>query len=83
VGYQYEDLETLEGQTGLSRLSLDGSRLESVVYCQSHPTRFGQVYTDELGQAPNIRVYLHANALELVANESVSRVDLVRVACLD
>lgn len=83
MGYQYEDLETLEGQTGLSRLSLDGSRLESVVYCQSHPTRFVQVYRDELGQAPNIRVYLHANALELVANESVSRVDLVRVTCLD
>ncbi len=81
--YQYENLQLFEDKTGLAGLNLDAKRLKTAVYNQSPPTRFGQVYRDELDKAPNIKVCLYANALELVANESASRVDAVRVACID
>lgn len=39
--------------------------LRSALLQNSPPTRFGKVYRDALERAPNIRVYLHANVLEI------------------
>jgi len=49
-------------------LPLDVSRVESRLYQNSKPLRFGTYYRDELRDADNIRVILHANVLEIVAN---------------
>lgn len=81
--YQYENLQRLEDGTGLSALPLDRRRLKTAVYGQSPPTRFGEVYRDELEEAGNVRVYLHANALELLPDDALSRVNSLSVACID
>ena len=69
--------------TPLSRPAIpfnDGT-LVNQVFARS-PILFGQAYRDELGQAPNITVLLHANLLELQATADGSSVDHVRIATL-
>ena len=48
----------------------------------SPPTRFGQTYRDALGESATTSVYLNANAVNIQANESGTRVTRVDVAAL-
>ena len=43
------------------------------------PVRFGRDYRQTLEQAPNVEVYLHANAVEIETNDRADRVTGVRV----
>lgn len=61
----------------------DGGTLTSAVIQQSPPTRFGQVYRDEVEKAPNIDTYLHANVLEIETNRSAREATRLRVASLE
>ena len=81
--YNYEDLGFYLEKTGLKALSLMPSRLKSVVYNQSPPTRFATTYQEELRRAKNIGVYLHSNVLELESNPSSTEVVNARVGCID
>jgi len=81
--YRYEDLDYFTGRTGLPALDLAPSRLQSVVYNQSPPTRFGRVYRDDLAAARNVRVLLHANLLELESEGGGARVVAARCACIE
>lgn len=78
-----QDIDGLTSRLKLAALELDVTRLQSVVYKQSPPTRFGHVYRDELERAANVRVYLNANALELQCNVEGTVVEGVDVACID
>ncbi len=70
--------------TPLSRpaLPFDAGTLVNQVFARS-PILFGQAYRDELRQAPNITVLLHANLLEFQANSDGSSVDHARIGTLD
>ncbi len=68
----YGDLGAFEKATNLKALELDNKRLQSVVYGQSPPTRFGKVYRQELENAANIDIYLYANVLTINAHPSLS-----------
>jgi choline dehydrogenase-like flavoprotein len=81
--FHYEDLQFLLDRTGEAALPTDQALLRSVVYNQSPPTRFGEVYRGDLDQASNVTVYLNANVLELEAADDLSRVERARVACID
>jgi choline dehydrogenase-like flavoprotein len=81
--FNYDDLDFLIEQAGAPALPLDAGRLKSVVYNQSPPTRFGEIYRDELRQSTNATVYLHANVLELASDAAASRVTGAEVACID
>ena len=81
--FHFDDLDFLVAQTGEEALALDPARLQSAVYYQSPPTRFGEVYREEIGAATSVRVYLHANALELESDQTGSEVTGVQVACID
>ena len=59
------------------------SKLDMKFWQFSPPTRFGQVYRTELGKAENIKVYLHANVIELVSNESASALHSVKIQTLE
>ncbi len=49
----------------------------------SPPTRFGEVYRDDIGRAANVTAVLHANVLEIVPrSDDASRIGHVRVAVL-
>lgn len=80
--YRYEDLEYFADATDLPILDLQQSRLSSVVYNQSPPTRFGEVYRDELRDARNVTVYLNANLLELETDSGATHVTNALAACI-
>ena len=74
-------------QTALSssRPPLTIGRNDGIVtktYHISPPTRFGEVYRNEVVDAPNIQVLLHANVVDIVANANASAVDLMEVQTL-
>jgi choline dehydrogenase-like flavoprotein len=80
----YEDLDFwLSEDVGLTPLALDPARLKNAIYNQSPPTRFGEVYRAALARAPNVTIYLHANALELETDDDAASVTAVQVACID
>jgi choline dehydrogenase-like flavoprotein len=63
-------------------LPLAGERLTTAVFQQSPPTRFGQVYRDEIVRASNVTVYTHANLLGYDTNEGASEVVRARLGTL-
>ena len=69
--------------TPLSRpaLPFEEGTLVNQVFARS-PILFGQAYRDELQQAPNVTVLLHANLLELQALANGSSVDHARIGTL-
>lgn len=64
------DTEELQAISGRPLIESPGGRLRTEVYQYSPPTRFGTEYRDELEQAENISVYLHANLLNLDLEDS-------------
>ncbi|HUK58491.1 MAG TPA: GMC family oxidoreductase [Stellaceae bacterium] len=60
-----------------------GATLKSGVYQNSPPTRFGQVYRDELAKLRGLTVYLHANVIDIATSETASEVTGLEVATLD
>ena len=75
------DASALAGRLGLPLL--DTGRLRTVVYQYSAPTRFGEVYRDELVEAADVNVLLHANVVEIGLQESADAVALLRCATLE
>ncbi|HEY3731884.1 MAG TPA: FAD-dependent oxidoreductase, partial [Steroidobacteraceae bacterium] len=64
------------------KLSPD-SALKNGLFQYSPPTRFGQVYRDDLANASGVTVYLNANLLKIDTNDSASAVTGLQIACLD
>lgn len=81
--YEYENLEYWQKEIQLPELKLDQNRLNTVVYNQSPPTRFGYTYREELEQADNVGVYLNANVLEISTNNTATQVTGLKLACID
>ena len=65
-----------------SSVPVFGSEDVEIAIWQHSPVRFGRVYRQDLEQARNITVLLHANVTNLVPNEAVQQIDRVDVACL-
>ncbi len=63
-------------------LPFDRSKLETTIYRFSPPTRFGQVYREELAKAGNIQCILHANVLNINVIPTAARVTDVAVGSL-
>jgi len=81
--YEYEDLDFWQKEIALPNLKFDDKRLNTVVYNQSPPTRFGPTYRKELEQANNITVYLNANVLEIQTDDEAAHVTGVKLSCID
>ena len=71
-----------EGQGWQPGTILGGPSFITRPYHASPPTRFGERYRQDLADATNVRVYLHANVVGIDADESGSRVGRVRVSTL-
>jgi choline dehydrogenase-like flavoprotein len=67
---------------GVRPMAIEGGRLQSHAFQYSPPTRFGDVYRDELRRAPNVVTYLGANAVDLETPTPPHLVSAVKVACL-
>jgi choline dehydrogenase-like flavoprotein len=64
-------------------LPFAGGRVITKMVQFSPPTRFGQVYRDQIAHAENIRTYLNANALEIETTRDARTVKRLRVGCLE
>lgn len=62
-------------------LHFDDEKLVNQIFAHS-PILFGEAYRDELEQAPNVTVMLHANLLELVASPDGAHVREARIGSL-
>jgi choline dehydrogenase-like flavoprotein len=71
--------DRLEYLLASQRLPLEPEQFSTFVIQYSPPTRFGEKYDKDLRAAPNVKVVLNANVLELEANDSLS--SLRRVSC--
>lgn len=61
-------------------LSVTGDLLETRIFQFSHPTDFGQVYSDPLQAAGNVEVWLNANILSIDSCETGRRVTALQAA---
>ena len=77
--YAGKDWESAERPQAVFR----AGTLTSAVLQLSSPTRFGQVYREEVRSAANIDTYLHANVLEIETNESARTATRLRVSSLE
>jgi len=76
--YEVSDWENDQRQ----RLPLDNNVLETKVFQFAPAKVFHSEYREVLTTAPNIKVYTHANAIEIITNDSLQVVNHVNVACL-
>lgn len=67
-----------DGPTPRAPLDLDPEAMANYVFARS-PITFGDAYREEMRNAPNITVLLHANALALESNESATVVTGLRI----
>ena len=69
-------------EEGVRPIAVHGERIRSYAFHYSPPTRFGEVYRDDVARATNITAYLGANAVDLETLTPPDQVSGVRVACL-
>jgi choline dehydrogenase-like flavoprotein len=67
-------------RTGRRVLEYDAALVRTKIIQSSPPTRFGTTYRQELLDAPNVTVCLHATALELESDAAGGRVVRLRAA---
>lgn len=70
------------GESVWNRAPAGADTLQIKRFQISAPTRFGQVYEADLTAAKNVKVFLHANVLELVPTEAGDHVDHVKLGKL-
>ncbi len=75
-------LEEWQGADLHPAAPLDKRVLTNAFLQKSPPTRFGKVYREELRRAPNLRIYLHANVLEIETTGNGNAVRRLRAASL-
>jgi len=77
--YEEEAWDSPQHFRGLSFLT---PPLQTIVYQRSPPTRFGQVYREDLESAKNITTYIWANILEIKTDEFANNVTELRAGTL-
>ncbi len=60
-----------------------GDRLAPLLFQQSPPTRFGEVFRERLTAAKSVETLLHANVLSLITDADGRAVERIAVGCLD
>jgi choline dehydrogenase-like flavoprotein len=76
------DLASWEGRLGVCSLPLPAERFVTRIFRLSPPACIRNLYGERVAAAANVRLLLHANALELRSDESGGSVSGLRVGCL-
>jgi choline dehydrogenase-like flavoprotein len=80
--YDLDDAVARIGDPRARLLPFDKSKLESILYRFSPPTRFGQVYREALEKAANIKCLTHAHALGIETSDDARVATRLKVGCL-
>ena len=66
----YDDPKTWSGDGTMAPMALPGGDVETRFFQFSPPTRFGEVYRDDIATADTIDTFLHTNLKEIEATDS-------------
>ena len=77
--YRYEAHDWTDAAT--PPLPFTGDRIRTATYQTGASHFFTRTYTDDVARAPTVKVYLHANVVELECDEAGQRVTAAHVAC--
>jgi choline dehydrogenase-like flavoprotein len=80
--FDFDDPGPWEARTGLSPIALPGDDLVTRFFIYSPPTRFGEVYRDDVAKAANVRTTLNSNVVEILPNAEANRIERLKVATL-
>ncbi len=80
--FDFDDPAPWQARMNLAPLPLPGGELETRFFIYSPPTRFGEVYRDDVAKAANIRIYLNSNVVEILPNAEANRIERLKVATL-
>jgi choline dehydrogenase-like flavoprotein len=69
-------------RSDVRRMPLPSGRVRDTISQFSPPVRFGKLYREELRSSKHVRVFLHANVLDIETKKSSQSVSSVRVASL-
>ena len=69
-------------ERGVRPIAFQSESVCTYAFHYSPPTRFGEVYREEIAHATNVVTYLGANVVDLETPTPPARVTAVRVACL-
>jgi choline dehydrogenase-like flavoprotein len=64
-------------------LPFNGDRIITKIYQMSPPTKFGEVYRDQIARANNVSTYLNANIVDIETDDTAQAVTRVRAATLE
>jgi len=78
----FADVEGWQVRAGGHPVRLEDPAIVPAVAHFSPPTRFGSAYRRVLERAPNLRVLLNANAVELVADDGAAHVKAITARCI-
>ncbi len=76
------DVAYWEKELGIRRIPFAEDCVVTRVYRLAEPSLLAQRSREQLDKAENVRVLLHANAMEIESNDSAGSVTGVRVGCL-
>lgn len=77
------DVDDIQALSGRPLVHSPSGRMLTRVFQYSPPTRFGELYRNTLADAPNVRIYLHANLVNLELTSNLSKLSRFEVATLD
>ena len=80
--FDYDDWEPWQARTGLTPLPLPGDEIVTRFFIYSPPTRFGEVYRDDVAKAPNVKTYLNSNVVEILPNAEANRIERLKIVTL-
>ncbi|MDA2917048.1 GMC family oxidoreductase [Nitrospinae bacterium AH_259_B05_G02_I21] len=77
------DVKFWENPKKSPRLPFKDGRVITKIYQRSPPTKFGEVYRNEIIHADNISTYLYTNVVDIETNNTAQTVTRVRTATLE
>ena len=82
--YNYDPAfwENAIGRNDVRRIPLPSGRISDSISQFSPPARMGKLYRRELERAEHVRVYLHANAVDIQTDRPASAVRRIKIATL-
>ncbi len=78
----FDDHNAWRQQGNLLPIDLPGNDVVTRYFIFSSPTRFGEVYRQDIERAPKVSTYLHSNVLEIVPNAAATTVEHLRIGTL-
>lgn len=80
--FDFDDAAPWQARMNLAPMQLPGDELVTRFFIYSPPTRFGEVYRDDVGKAANVKTYLNSNVIEILPDAAANRIEQLKLATL-